>query len=522
MSENVEGHTSRRPSAVHSRRGWLGGALAGAAAMGLVVAAPGWVTGPSQAQEADTRDPVDIQQPAPPSFADMVEAVAPAVVNIATTQRIDMADRPHGMLPDMPDLPEGTPFEEFFRRFFENGPSDGGPSLPQERQALGSGFIVDPDGFVVTNDHVVRQAEDIDVVLNDGRSFQAELIGRDPKTDLALLKIDADDPLPYAEFGDDQAVRIGDWVIAVGNPFGLGGTVTVGILSARNRDLRSGPYDNFLQIDAPINRGNSGGPTFNVEGDVIGVNTAIFSPSGGNIGIGFAVPATLAKEVIADLREFGSVRRGWLGVSFQPVSDEIADAVGLDQARGALVAEVLDGGPAAAAGLRQGDVIIGYDGEPLEEAGNLPERVAETASGSTVPVTVWRNGEEETLEVTIGTPPEEAELAALQQEEAVPEPESQTLGMSLAQLGPASRERFGLPEGTEGVVITEVTQGTPAAETGLVPGDVILQVNQEAVESPDAVRSALSAAREAGRERALMLIQRDGQQQFVTVPLAEA
>lgn len=448
----------------------------------------------------------------PGSFANLVERVTPAVVNISTSSEVRSRVMP------LPQFPPGSPFEDFFRQFepfMRNG-------IPQRREVttLGSGFIIDPEGYVVTNNHVVEDATDIRVTLQDGTQLDAELVGRDPKTDLALLKVDADEPLPFLEFGDSDSVRVGDWVIAVGNPFGLGGTVTAGIVSARGRDIHAGPYDDFIQTDASINRGNSGGPLFNLAGEVIGINTAIYSPSGGSVGIGFAIPSALAKPVLEQLREFGRARRGWLGVNIQTVTEEIADSLGLDKPRGALVARVTEKGPAEQAKIEPGDVILKFDGREVTEMRRLPRMVAETPVGKTVPVVIWRKGKEMTVQVKIGELEDTEQMAAAapggdRTPSGPPASTVETLGMSLATLTPELRERYEIDEKTKGVVITKVDEGSPAAERGLRPGEVIVEVNQEPVSSPQQVVDKVKEAKSQGRRGVLVMVDRQGEQRFV-------
>lgn len=377
-------------------------AAVSAVALGVVIGGCSVVT--PGVVRAETNTPASAAS-MPGSFADLVQRVKPAVVNIATTEKVDGRSE---MAPDMPGMPfpPDSPMGEFFRRFFGPGATMG-QSRPREVHALGSGFIIDPDGYVVTNNHVIDGADEITVILEGGDRLEAKVVGRDAKTDLALLKIDADEPLPYVSFGDSDAARVGDWVVAVGNPFGLGGSVTAGIISARGRDIHAGPFDDFLQVDAPINRGNSGGPLFSTSGEVIGINTAIYSPNGGNVGIGFATPSSLARTVIAQLREKGSVERGWLGVTIQSVTDDIADSLGLDEAEGALVSKVLPDSPAASAGLQQGDVILALNGQRITRFKTLPRLVAEAKTGKPATVTVWRDGREKDVTVTIGRMPED-------------------------------------------------------------------------------------------------------------------
>jgi serine protease Do len=447
---------------------------------------------------------------APASFHPLVERVAPAVVNIATTVERP-ATRPEGMAP----MPDGAPFEEFFRRFFENQSHDGGAPATRPAQALGSGFVIDADGHVVTNNHVIDGASEITVVLDDGREFEATLVGTDPQTDLAVLKIEADRDLPHVDFGNSDRTNIGDWVVAVGNPFGLGGTVTAGVVSARGRNLNAGPYDDFLQIDAPINRGNSGGPTFNLDGEVVGVNAAIYSPNGGSVGIGFAIPASLAKPIVDQLIETGSVERGWLGVSIQAVTPEIAEAIGLDEARGALIADVGTGSPAAAAGFEQGDVVIRFDGQPVEESHDLPRMVAAVTAGATVEAVVLRDGEETPLDVTVGEMPAERSLAAAEAPAS-----ADALGLTLATIDEEARRAFGLPADATGVVVTDVAADSPLAAEGVRPGTVIEAIDRQPVATPDEVAAAVEAARAEGKQAVLLLVSRDGRERFVATRIA--
>ncbi|MEM8950754.1 MAG: DegQ family serine endoprotease [Pseudomonadota bacterium] len=471
----------------------------------------------------------DVEARAPmESFADIVDDIAPAVVNISTSKAISGGGQGEEAFP-FPQPPPGSPFEDFFREFFDRERSP--EQAPQTRRtsSLGSGFVVDPEGFVVTNNHVIAEADEIQVVFNDDKSYEAELIGKDTKTDLALLKIkDSDGPFPSVEFADSDAVRVGDWMIAIGNPFGLGNTVTAGIISARSRDIRAGPYDDFLQVDAPINRGNSGGPSFNLDGKVIGINTAIFSPSGGNVGIGFAIPANLAVPVINSLKEDGRVKRGWLGVRIQTVTDEIAESLGLDESSGALVASVTSGGPAELAEIEPGDVVLQFDGKKIDRMRGLPRIVAETPIGKAVDVLIWRRGEEQTVQVELGELPDDDELAALSQEGADSgslgndgSSSIESLGVTVATITDEMRERFELPGEAKGVVITEVAEGSTAGEENLRPGDVIVEVGQEEVNSPPEVTAKVDEARSDDKKSVLLLIDRDGDLRFVALRFAE-
>ncbi|MFQ6024235.1 MAG: DegQ family serine endoprotease [Acidiferrobacterales bacterium] len=459
----------------------------------------------------------------PASFADLIDKVKPAVVNISTTGKISgIGALPHPQF-RTPDpnfqLPYGPRFEEFFRRFFGEPFQPHGDGQVREVRALGSGFIIDPSGYIVTNNHVVQSADEITVILNDGTRYPAELKGRDPKTDLALLKIEAKDTLPYVSFGNSDNARVGDWVVAIGNPFGLGGTATTGIVSARGRDIQSGPFDDFIQIDAPINRGNSGGPLFNTAGEVIAVNTAIFSPNGGNVGIGFAIPASLAKSVIDELREHGKVERGWLGVKIQTVTKEIGESLGLKEPKGALVASVDPDSPAAKAGVRPGDVIIAYNGDEVERMKDLPRLVAETKIDKKVKMTVWRDGKKHTLKVMIASTPGE-EMVAADEKSGKGMQSRGKLGLSLAALTPEMRRHYRLSENTEGVLIVGVRDASPAAKNGLRAGDVIVTVGQKKVSNPDEVVHEVKEATAAKRDAVLFLVERNGDKQFVALSLA--
>jgi serine protease Do len=470
---------------------------------------------------------------APDSFANLAERLLPAVVNISTTQNASEQRGAERRMPEMPQFPPGSPFEEFFRDFFErNNPERGGPAPNPGRRAtsLGSGFIIDPAGYVVTNNHVIQDADEISVILHDDTNLKARLVGRDPKTDLALLKVDSPKPLPSVRFGSSDEMRVGDWVIAIGNPFGLGGTVTAGIISARARDINAGPYDDFLQTDASINRGNSGGPMFNLKGEVIGINTAIFSPTGGSVGIGFAIPSTLAQPVVAQLREFGKTRRGWLGVRIQGVTPEIAESLGLPRHTGALVASVTPDGPAAEAGIRAGDVVLTFDGKEVNEMRRLPRVVAETPVDRRVPVTLWRNGKQESVQVKVGeleAAEESGQLASAPsttgpgRNETAPQSETVgQVGLKLTGITPDLRRQFGIGEQVKGVVVTEVAPNSPAAEKGIRPGDVVVEVGQEEVNTPQDVSGKFKAAKDAGRRSVLLLVDRNGDLRFVALGLS--
>ena len=451
----------------------------------------------------------------PASFADVIEAVQPAVVNIS----VSGPARP----PANPTPPGSNNFEDFLRRFFERqnypGSREAAPRQPvqpvQRVQGMGSGFIIAPEGYVVTNHHVIEAASEIAITLGDGTRLEAELVGTDPKTDLAVLKVEFEEPLPYASFGNSDDTRVGDWVIAIGNPFGLGGSATTGIVSARGRDIRSGPFDDFLQIDAPINRGNSGGPLFDLNGRVIGINTAIFSPNGGNVGIGFAIPSKLAESVIEELRTTGRVERGWLGVTIQPVNEEIAEGLGFDGKAGALVASVVPGSPAERAGLRPGDVIIGFAGTEVTSPKALTRRAATIKPGTETEIEVWRDGEHETFDVAMGRSPSDPVAARADTHE-----KKARLGIALAELTREGRERFRIGDAVKGALIVNVDPAGPAAAKGLRPGDVIVGIGRRAVADVDAAMRAIEAAIEDGRGNILLRVARGGDSTFVAVPFA--
>jgi serine protease Do len=459
---------------------------------------------------------------APISFADLADKLLPSVVNISTTQTIKNPDR----IPEMPQFPPGSPLEDFFKEFFERQ-GRAPDAAPRRATSLGSGFIVDSTGFIVTNNHVIQDADEISVKLHDDSVFTATLVGRDTKTDLAVLKIDPGKKvLPSVPFGNSDEARVGDWVLAIGNPFGFGGTVTAGIVSARARDINAGPYDDFLQTDASINRGNSGGPMFNLKGEVIGINSAIISPSGGSIGIGFAIPAGLAKPVIDDLRKFGKTRRGWLGIHIQSLDQELAESMGLSDQRGALVAKVDDTGPAAKAGIKAGDIILRFDGKDIGEMRRLPRIVAETAIGKKAEVVVWRDGRKQNLEAQVGEMPEEPAEHAKAPEKPQPGPASQQAipgtGMAVSAISPQLREKYGIDDATKGVVVTDVKGDGPAAERGLRPGDVIIEAGQKPVRTPQDLVKQVDDARKAGQKALLLRVENPQQLRYVALPLAEA
>lgn len=447
-------------------------------------------------------------RPAPDSFADLAEKLLPSVVNISTSQLV--AERQG---PDF-QFPPGSPFEDLFRDFMDrNGQGGQGTPTPRRRAtALGSGFIISADGYIVTNNHVIDGADEITVRLHDGDTLEAELIGRDPKTDVALLKVEPEEDLPFVKWGDSDSARIGDWAMAIGNPFGLGGTVTAGIISARNRDINQGPYDDFIQTDASINRGNSGGPLFNLDGDVIGINSAIYSPSGGSVGIGFAIPSAIAHSVVDQLKEYGRTRRGWLGVHIQTVTDDIADSVGLDEATGAMVAGVSEDSRHQDAGIKQGDVILSFDGKEVESMRRLPRIVAETKIGKDVDVVIWRDGEKQTVQVELGELEEEVVAASAtgsdkQEAPEVAEASISELGIKVANVDETLRNRYNLAEGSEGVIVTEVSGDSYAAEKGVRPGDIIIEASHRSVDTVEDVVDAVKNAVEDDKRTILMLIE---------------
>ena len=453
-------------------------------------------------------------------FADLVRAVKPAVVNISTTGRASSKNNPRHDR-QVPQL------EEFFERFFgerpegfqhdrKSKPYSQPHTQPRERKttAVGSGFVIAPEGLVVTNHHVIEGADEIEVVFDDGTRRPATLKGRDRKTDLALLQVSVDKPLPYVKFGDSDAARVGDWIIAIGNPFGLGGTTTSGIISARGRDIRAGPLDDFIQIDAPINRGNSGGPLFNIKGEVIGVNSAIYSPNGGSVGIGFAIPASMASNVIAQLRDTGIVRRGFLGVNIQAISEEISESLGLEKATGALVTRVVADSPAERAGIEAGDVILTYDGKEVRKMRDLPKLVALTEKETSVDIEIWRNDRRKTLRVVIGG--SESSKPAVEIDDAS---ESGRLGLSVGALSDDLRAKYDLEADAEGVVVVAVEADGAAAGRGLRVGDLIKRIGGAPIRSPQEVNDAVNATRKAGKNSVLLLIERDRQTRFIVVPI---
>src|SRR3954451_22619943 len=463
---------------------------------------------------------------APESFADLAEEIMPAVVNISASTTVEARSR------TLPQLPQGTPFEDLFEEFFnrrgQGGPGGpGGPNgdAPRQRRSnsLGSGFVVDPSGIVVTNNHVIGDANEITVIFSDGQRLKAEIVGKDSKVDLAVLKVKPEKPLKAVTFGDSEKMRPGDWVLAIGNPFGLGGSVTAGIVSARGRNIESGPYDNYIQTDASINKGNSGGPLFNMNGEVIGINTAILSPTGGSVGIGFAVPAATAVPVIQQLREFGETRRGWLGVRIQNVDEPTAEALGLGTPRGALVAGIDDKGPAKPSGLEVGDVIVKFDGKDVKDSRDLPRIVASTPVGKAVDVQIVRKGKELTKAVTLGRleDGEKTQQAGLNQPSTeAPSASRRALGLELSGLNEELRKRFNIKDTVKGVVVTRVDPNSAAADKRIQMGEVIVEVGQEPVSSPADVTRRVEALKKEGKKSALLLVANaQGEVRFVAVSI---
>jgi serine protease Do len=452
---------------------------------------------------------------APDTFADLADRLSPAVVNISTSQYV----RREGD-EDIPfeQFPPGHPFGDLFRDWLERNP-DAAP-VPQQTTSLGSGFVIDEDGVIVTNYHVVTGADTVTVTFTDGTTLDATLVGADEPTDIAVLRVQPLHPLDAVSFGDSDGARVGDWVMAIGNPFGLGGTVTAGIISARNRDIYSGLYDDFIQTDAAINRGNSGGPLFNMDGEVVGVNSAIISPSGGSIGIGFAIPSSTAELIVRQILEFGEVRRGWLGVRVQTVTDQIAESLDMERAEGALISGVTAGGPADEAGIERGDVVVEFDGHEIGTMRSLPRVVSQTEVGRRVEVRVWREGRYRTLRVTVGELEDDQAAAAAD----LPQFEGESgrissLGFTVAEITAALREEYDLRANAEGVVVTNVEEGSPAAES-LAPGDVILEVEREYVRNVGDVARVVGRAEASGHDVVLFLIERDGQASYEPVRFA--
>ncbi len=504
--KTVIGRIMGRP---HLLRDGLAAIGAAALIAASVAAARFYTVNPASA--APVQPPPGSEAGYPRSFAPLVRAVSPAVVNISSTAKLSVPDFESEQ--GVPPFPPGSPFGQLFRKFFQQQFGNANEKVT----SLGSGFIIDPSGYVVTNNHVIANATHIKVILNDGQTFPAKLIGHDPKTDLALLKFNPGKPMPYVKWGNSDSAKVGDWVLAIGNPFGLGGTVTAGIVSARGRNLNRGPFDDYLQVDAPINKGNSGGPLFNLKGEVIGINTAIITPNGGSVGIGFSIPSNEAAPVVAQLKKFGHVKRGWLGVSIQTVTPAIAESLGLSTPHGALVAQVMPNTPAERAGLKQGDVIVAFNGKPVKEMHDLPLIVADTPAGKTVPIEVVRDGKTLTLHATIAEMKPGQEVASAEEGGNGQTSPVHSLGLALAPLNSQTRQRFHVDKSVTGVIIVGVQDGSVAASQGLQPGDVIVRVGSESVTEPEQVKSKFAAAIKEKKKSILVLLDRGGHDLFVAL-----
>jgi serine protease Do len=474
--------------------------------------------------------PSPIPPGAPYSFADIADDLIPAVVNISSTLKADaQPDEELGQMPEMPQFPPGSPFEDFFEEFLNRRGQEGQaePAIPPS--SLGSGFVVDAaKGLIVTNNHVVKDADEVRVTFQDDTTLPAKIVGKDEKMDLAVLKVETTKKLSDVKFGDSDHLRVGDWVLAIGNPFGLGGTVTAGIVSAQQRNINAGPYDDFIQTDASINRGNSGGPMFNLKGEVIGINTAIFSPSGGSVGIGFAIPSSLARSVVSQLIEYGKTRRGWIGVRIQTVTEEIAESLSLPDSHGALIASVTDGSPAAKTKLKAGDVITEFDGKKVTAMRNLPRVVAETPIDKSVEFKFWRDGKEMSDKIKVGELEKAEENGLLDEEPAVAraEPgkgiEVDKIGINVASLTDTTRRAFSVPEDVDGVIVVKVDPKGEAAQKGLGVGDVIVEMNQQAVDNPSKVAGIIEKAEKDGKSSVLLLVNHEGDVRFVALKLKKA
>ena len=520
----LPGRPLRQPWSKKTRAAAVGFGLGATLALSPLV----WAQSPPASVEPAPASPPAGGLVPQQSFAPLVKRVLPAVVNISVTEKSGGS----AASDQLPERFRGTPFDEFLRRFFEqrggdqggSGPFSEGPGEEEgvKRIALGSGFIIDASGTIVTNNHVVGEAAKVEITLQDHSKYPARIVGRDPRTDLAVLKIKADKPLPYVNFGDSSAAQIGDWVIAVGNPFGLGGTVTTGIISARGRDIHAGQFDDFLQIDAPINRGNSGGPTFDRKGEVVGINTAIYSPNGGSVGIGFAVPSNVAKTVTAELLAHGKVTRGWLGVQIQEVTPAIAASLGLKGEDGALVAVVTPGSPGAKAGLKQGDVILTFNGSEVKQLRDLPRLVSALAPGATAPLTVWRDGQSSELHATVGEAPQNPRIASAEDDRSGDQSGGEgatALGMHFSALTSDLQRELHVGRNVHGVVITRIDSGSFADTLGLSRGDVLVSINQQPVRSPADAAQHLNEIAKSPKKSALLLLNRHGVTQYVGVKI---
>ncbi len=493
-------------------------ALVGAAIIAVPLATP-IILGTNSAFAATSPAVAGIVAPAG-SFASIVAADKPAVVTITTTMKAEPVAATGGS-----PFGEDSPFNDQFRQFFGQQGVPTPRQVPQQpqsqrAQALGSGFIISPDGYIVTNNHVIDKAIDIKVTLDDGTELPAKLIGADPKSDLAVLKVRATKTLATVSWGDSDNLKLGDQILAIGNPFGIGTTVTAGIVSARGRDLHSGPYDDFIQIDAPINHGNSGGPLVDNDGKVVGINTAIYSPNGGSVGVGFAIPSDQAQPIVAKLIKSGSIEHGFIGVQIQPVTADVANAIGLEKPEGALVAAVNDDTPAAKAGIKTGDVITALGGKALTSPRDLSRMVADLSPGDREDVTVWRQGELKNLRLTIGENGQDQQASAETGKGGPAAHKVPTIGIGLSDITDDVRQALNLPEKEKGAVVDSVAPERPAADAGLQPGDIIVAVNQQAVKSAEEAKTAVAEAGKAGRKAVLLLIQRGGNERFVTVPFS--
>ena len=458
-----------------------------------------------------------------PSFEDLAEQLLPTVVNISTVTKLDVSKNRQ----IIPMLPKGSPFEDFFKDFYGQPEQDeDGEPVEQKTSAVGSGFVIDAEkGYIVTNAHVIKDADEVKVVIDNNKSLEAEVIGSDSKTDIALLKVKETKDLTAVNWGDSDKLRVGSWVLAIGNPFGLGGSVTAGIVSARHRDINAGPYDEYIQTDASINKGNSGGPMFNTKGEVVGINTAIFSPTGGSVGIGFAVPSNMAKNVISQLIKYGKTKRGWLGVRIQEVTPEIAENLNLDKAQGAMIASVNPKGPAAKAGIKTGDIVLKFDGHEVEEMRRLPKIVADTEVGKKVRVVIWRKGKTKVLSVDLGQL-EKAEEEGLVASKDVPKEKVKSddveipeLDITVAELNDNLKDLYNIDEGKSGIIVTKVKRGGIASEKGLRAGDLITEVNQQEIKSPKELAKLLKQEIKAKKSSILLFVSRGDDVRFIALKL---